>query len=153
LEMRGTSVLASGSITSSTFSGLRATGAQVLANDSARIGNASGGAIVAPAASNSFTVQSNTFTGNNTGVDMSQSQVANMAFQVLSNTIGARTGATTNEESSSAINTFTAAGADTGPVSHFHVGKIDGNSIGTQGVKDSGSGLGNGIRAAVQGQD
>ena len=153
LEMRGTSVLASGSITSSTFSGLRATGAQVLANDSARIGNASGGAIVAPAASNSFTVQSNTFTGNNTGVDMSQSQVANMAFQVLSNTIGARTGATTNEESSSAINTFTAAGADTGPVSHFHVGKIDGNSIGTQGVKDSGSGFGNGIRAVVQGQN
>jgi hypothetical protein len=151
--MRGTSVLTSGLLSGSTFSGMRATGAQIVTGDTGRIGNASGGAIIAPVASNSFIVQSNTFTGNNVGVDMSQSQVSNMAFQVLSNTIVARTGATTNQSSSSAINTFTAAGADTGPPSHFHVGKIDGNSIGTQGVKDSGSGFGNGIRAVIQGQN
>jgi hypothetical protein len=35
---------------------------------------------------------------------------------------------------------------------HTFVGKIDGNSIGTAGVKDSGSGFGNGIRVVIQGQ-
>jgi hypothetical protein len=135
---------------------MRATGVQVVAGDTGRIGNASSGAIVSPAASNSITVQSNTFTGNNAGVDISQSQQANEAFQILSNTIVGRltpANATSIQASAQAINTFTAAGADTGPASHFQVGKIDGNSIGTQGVKDSGSGFGNGIRAVVQGQN
>jgi hypothetical protein len=51
-----------------------------------------------------------------------------------------------------AINAFTAAGADTGGATHSFVGKIDGNVIGTQGTKDSGSGFGSGIRAIVQGR-
>ena len=33
------------------------------------------------------------------------------------------------------------------------VGKVDSNIIGTQGVKDSGSGFGNGIRVVIQGQN
>lgn len=87
---------------------------------------------------------------------MDISQVSSMAFQVLNNTIVAKLtapGAIPNQTSSHAINAFTAAGADTGPASHFFVGKIDGNVIGTQGVKDSGSGIGSGIRVVVQGQN
>ena len=146
--------MTSGSITGCTFSGVRAVGAQIQANDAARIGSASGGVITGPAASNSFTIQSNTFTGNGQGIDMGISQVSNMAFQVLSNTINAKVtapGAISNQASSTAINAFTAAGADTGPASHYFVGKIDGNVIGTPGTKDSGSGFGNGIRGVIQG--
>lgn len=156
LIMRGTSILTSGSISSCTFSGVRAVAVQIQANDAGRIGSASGGVITAPAASNSFTVQNSTFTGNGQGVDMGTSQVSSMAFQVLTNTfVGKLTvpNAIANTASSHAINAFTAAGADTGPASHFFIGKIDGNSIGTQGVKDSGSGFGGGIRVVVQGQN
>jgi hypothetical protein len=145
MTMRGTSVLGSGSITSSSFTGVRAVGVQVQTDDSARIGSSSGGAIVSPAASNSFTISGNTFSNNNIGVDLGGFQVSNFAFQVLSNTItGSR---------SHAINTGSAAGSDTGPTAHAYVGKIDGNSIGTAGVKDSGSAIGNGIRAEFQGQN
>jgi len=153
VSIRGTSILNFANVQGSTFTGMRATGIQVVAGDSARIGSAASGQITAPVASNSVTVQNNTFTGNNVGVDISQSQVANLAFQILNNSVVARTGATTNAESSQAINTFSAAGADTGPASHFHVGIIQGNTIGTPGVIDSGSGFGNGIRAVVQGQN
>ncbi len=156
LSMRGTSVLTSGSISGSTVSGVRAVGVQIQTNDSGRIGSASGGVIAAPAASNSFTVQSNTFTGNGQGIDIDESQVSSLAFQVLSNTINGKVtspGAISNQASSHAINAFTAAGSDTGPASHFFVGKIDGNIIGTQGAKDSGSGIGSGIRVVVQGQN
>src|SRR5262249_45735618 len=94
---------------------------------------------------NSVTVQNNTFTGNNSGIgiDIDESQVSNLTFQVLTNTLtGLR---------SHAINAFTTAGTDTGPTSHTFVGKIDGNTIGTQGTKDSGSVIGSGIRVVVQG--
>ena len=154
--MRGTSVLTSGLISGSTFAGMRAVAVQVQANDAARIGNATGGVINAPAASNSFTIQDNTFTGNGIGIDMDISQVGSMAFEILNNSIVAKLtspGAIPNQTSSHAINAFTTAGADTGPASHFFVGKIDGNTIGTQGVKDSGSGIGSGIRVVVQGQN
>jgi hypothetical protein len=146
LQMRGSSVLTSGSVTNTTFSGLRATGIQVLTSDSGRIGSASGGAITAPAGSNSFTVTTSSFTNNNIAMDFSQSQVSSMAFRLLSNPV-----ITGND--SHAINTFTATGSDTGPASHFHVGIIDGNVIGTAGTNDSGSRIGNGIRAVVQGQN
>ncbi len=158
LVMRGTSVLTSGSITSSTFSGHRAVGVQVQTGDSGRIGASSGGVITAPAASNSFTVGGvgvgNTFTGNGQGIDIDSSQISNLAFQILNNTVVGRVtspGAISNQSSAVAINAFTAAGADTGPTVHTFVGKIDGNTIGTQGVKDSGAGFGSGIRVVVQG--
>ncbi|MBK8518013.1 MAG: Ig-like domain repeat protein [Saprospiraceae bacterium] len=156
IVMRGSSVLTNGLISGSTFSGMRAVAVQVQANDNARIGLASGGVITAPEASNSFTIQNNTFIGNGIGIDMDISQVGSMAFQILSNSIVAKLtspGAIPNQTSSHAINAFTAAGASTGPASHFFVGKIDGNTIGTQGVKDSGSGIGSGIRVVVQGQN
>ena len=99
-----------------------------------------------PAASNSFTVQTSTFTDNGIAIDISQSQVSNLAFQVLNNPTITGTDAV-------AINAFSAAGSDTGPGSHSFVGKIDGNVIGTQGTADSGSRIGSGIRAVVQGQN
>jgi hypothetical protein len=114
-QMRGTSVLTSGLVNNSVFSGINATGIQCLTNDTARTGSATGGVITAPAASNSFTIQNSTFLNNNVGLDISQSQQSNLAFQVLSNTISGH--------HSQAINIFTAAGSDTGPASHFHTGK------------------------------
>jgi hypothetical protein len=154
MTIRGTSVLTSGLVTGSTFSGHRAVGVQVQANDSGRIGSNSGGAITAPAASNSITVQTNTFTGNGQGVDIDEAQIANISFQILTNTIVGKLtapGAVSSQSSAVAINAFTSAGAATGPTVHTFVGKIDGNIIGTQGVKDSGAGFGSGIRAVVQG--
>src|SRR6185312_5220196 len=44
-----------------------------------------------------------------------------------------------------------AAGAATGPASHAMVGKVDGNVIGTQGTKDSGSRIGSALRVVMQG--
>src|ERR1041385_1107797 len=79
LRMRGTSVLGSGSVTSSTFSGVRATGVQIFAQDTARIGSSSGGAIVSPAASNSFTISGSTISNDGNAIDFSQAQVANFA--------------------------------------------------------------------------
>jgi hypothetical protein len=146
VAMRGSSVLGSGSVTNSTFTGVRATGIQVVSTNTGRIGNASGGAIVSPVASNSFTVSGSSFTNNNIALDFSQSETSNMAFQILNN-------ATITGSRSHAINVATAAGAATGPTSHFMVGKIDGNTIGTQGTKDSGSVIGNGIRGVIQGQN
>jgi hypothetical protein len=148
LTIRGTSVLTSGLVSGSTFSGVRAVGVQVQTNDTGRIGTNSGGSITA-----SITVQSNTFTSNGQGVDIDSSQVSNLTFQILSNTINGISTASGGSGSGTAINAFTAAGADTGPTSHSFVGKIDGNFIGTQGTKDSGSGFGNGIRVVVQGQN
>ena len=154
MTIRGTSILTAGTVSGSTFSGHRAVGVQVQANDTGRIGSNAGGVITAPAASNSITVQSNTFTGNGQGVDIDEAQLANMSFQVLSNTVVGKLtapGAISSQSSAVAINAFTSAGAATGPTAHTFVGKIDSNIIGTQGVKDSGSGFGSGIRAVVQG--
>jgi len=144
VQMRGTSVLTSGSVTGCTFSGVRSTGLQVTTADTGRIGASSGGAIVSPAASNSFTVQTSNFTNNNIAIDFSQSQVSNFAFQILNNT-------NITGHFSHAINVATAAGASTGPASHAMVGKVDGNVIGTQGTNDSGSVSGNGLRVLMQG--
>ncbi|MEQ1862398.1 MAG: SdrD B-like domain-containing protein, partial [Chthoniobacteraceae bacterium] len=156
LVMRGNSVLPSGVISGSTFNGMRSVAVQIQANDSGRIGVNNGAATVTTLdATNSFVVQTNNFTGNGLGVDIGSSQVSNVTFQVLNNTFVAKLtapGAIPNQASSHAINAFTAAGADTGPAVHSFVGKIQGNVIGTQGVKDSGSGIGSGIRAVVQGQ-
>ena len=154
LVMRGTSVLTKGLVSGSTFSGHRALGVQIQTNDTARIGVNSGvPATFVLDANNSFVIQSNTFTGNGQGIDVATSQVSNMTFQILTNTVTGIDTSGGGNGSATAINVFTAAGADTGPAAHSFVGKIDGNIIGTQGVKDSGSGFGNGIRVVVQGQN
>ncbi len=154
VEIRGTSVLPNGLISGSTFSGVRALGVQVGANDSGRIGVNNGSpSVFVLDGTNSLVIQNNTFTGNGQGIDVDSSQVSNVTFQMLTNTVNGIPTAGGGNGSSNAINAFTAAGADTGPAAHSFVGKIDGNIIGTQGTKDSGSGFGNGIRAVVQGQN
>jgi len=141
VQIRGTSVLTSANVQSCTFSGVRSTGLQVSATDSATIGSSSGGVITAPAASHSFVVQSCTVQNNNAGLDFDHSQTANITFQILNNT-------TITGQRAAAINSFcTAAAGTSGTVT----GYISGNQIGTQGTKDSGSAIGNGIRLIVQG--
>ena len=123
--MRGNSVLTSGLISNCIVSGMRAVALQIQANDTGRIGANSGGAIIVPAAANSFVVQNNTLTGNGLGVDIGSSQVSSVTFQVLCNTVVGKVtspGAIPNQTSSHAINAFTAAGSDTGPASHTFVG-------------------------------
>ncbi len=146
IEMRGTSILTSAlvgggsALLGNLITNNSSTGLQVSAVDTARIGSSSGGIITVPAASNSFTVQSNTFAGNNAGIDMDKSQNTNFTFQILSNTL--------NGHHSQAINAFSGAGAG---FSGSITGYITGNVIGTQGTKDSGSAIGSGIRLIVQG--
>ena len=109
-------MLTSASISGSTFSGVRALGVQVgNRTDSGKIGANSGGLIVAPAASNSVVIQSNTFTGNGQGIDVDRSQISNLTFQVLGNTINGISTASGGNGSSNAINVFSAAGADAAP--------------------------------------
>ena len=143
VQIRGTSVLTSANVQTSSFIGNRATGIQVTAADTASIGSSSGGTITAPAASHSFVLQTSTIQNNNAGIDFSKAQNSNMTFQVLNNT-------TITGHRSNAINTFSAAGGSP-TTGGTLTGNIDGNVIGTQGTKDSGSAIGIGIRAIVQG--
>ena len=141
VQIRGTSTLGSGNVDTCTFTGVRSTGVQVSATDTARIGLSSGGVITAPAANNSFVVKSSTFSNNNAGIDMDQSQHANITFQLLSNTL--------TFHKSSSINSQSGAGSgNSGTIT----GYINNNQIGTQGTKDSGStSNGAGVRMVVQG--
>src|SRR5262249_4326765 len=91
-------------------------------------------------------IQTSSFINNGIAIDIDESQVSNLTFQVLNN-------ANITGTNSVAINAFTTAGADTGPASHTFVGKIEGNVIGTQGTKDSGSRIGSSISVVVQGQN
>ncbi len=141
VQIRGTSVLTSATVQGCTITGVRSTGIQVSAADTASIGSSGGGVITAPAASHSFVVQSNTLSGNNAGIDMDKTQSSNFTFEILSNTL--------TFHKSSSINSQAGAGAGFGGTI---TGYINGNFIGTQGVKDSGSNSnGAGVRLVVQG--
>jgi hypothetical protein len=141
VQIRGTSVLTSANVQGCTFTGVRSTGVQVSATDSATIGSSSAGVITAPVNSHSFVVQSNTFANNNAGIDMDQSQQANTTFQLLNNTL--------SFHKSQSINAQSGAGVG---FSGSITGYINGNQIGIQGTKDSGStSNGTGIRLVRQG--
>ena len=135
LQMRGTSVLTSGNVQSSTFSGHRATAVQIQTADTAIIASND------PASANNFTVQTSSFTGNNIAMDFTVAQGSSNKFKVLNN-------ATITGHNSHAINVFSSA---TSLAAARIIGKIQGNTIGTQGTRDSGSRIGNGIRLVVQG--
>ncbi len=128
MQMRGTSVLASGTIGTATagqgntFSNNSATGLQV---NNADTGNIS-----------SLTVTGNTVTGNNAGMDYDLSQASSMTVVVQSNTI------TTSY--SQALNLVTSTSATGGAMT----ATLRANNIGAAGVLDSGSAIGNGIRIA-----
>ncbi len=141
VQIRGTSVLTSANVQGCTVTGNRSTGIQVSAADTATIGSSSGGTITAPAASHSFVVQSNTLSNNNAGIDMDKSQTSNITFEILSNTL--------TFHKAESINAFSGTGVGFGGTI---TGYINGNQIGIQGTKDSGStSNGNGIRMIVQG--
>ncbi|HEX9459611.1 MAG TPA: hypothetical protein VGA84_10730, partial [Thermoanaerobaculia bacterium] len=131
MQMRGTSVLTSGTVGGSTaaagctFSNNTSTGLQVVASDSANILG--------------LTVQNNTANGNNAGMDFDLSQAASMTIIVQSNTF--------NNHQSDPLNVFTGS-ANTGGTMNA---KLQGNIIGTVGVFNSGSFFGNGIRVAMNG--
>ncbi|HEY3567646.1 MAG TPA: Ig-like domain-containing protein [Thermoanaerobaculia bacterium] len=122
MQMRGTSVLTTGTISNNTFSNNSATGLQV---NNADTGNIS-----------SLMVQTNTVTSNNAGMDFDLSQAASMTVVVQGNTI---TGS-----HSQALNLVTSTSATGGSMT----ATLRNNNIGTAGVNDSGSAIGSGIRVA-----
>jgi len=84
--------------------------------------------------------QANTFEDNNIALDLDQDGSASFAFSVLGNAI--------DGHHSHAINVFASQTSTGGTLT----GRIDGNAIGTAGVFDSGSAIGNGMRLNVNGQ-
>jgi len=124
-QLRGTSVMTTGTISGSTFSNNASTGLQVAGADTANFA--------------SLTVQNNTVSGNNVGMDFNLSNAASMAVNVLTNTF--------NNHQSVVLNLFSNS-TTTGGTLHA---KVHGNVIGTQGVFNSGSFFGDGIRAVILG--
>ena len=128
IQMRGTSVMTTGTIggagaLANTISGNSATGLQVNNIDT---GNITG-----------LTILNNTISSNNGGIDLDVSPPgASLTVTVQSNTI---TGCNTN-----AFNMVTATTNTGGSMT----ATIRSNNIGTAGVFDSGSKIGNGIRVA-----
>src|SRR5581483_1927146 len=82
-----------------------------------------------------------TFTGNNIGMDIDQSNNAHVTFDVEGNTL--------NNHFSHAMNFF--ANTTLVPGAQF-TGKILNNTIGTASSKDSGSAIGSGLRFIAQGK-
>jgi hypothetical protein len=132
MQMRGTSVLTTGviggntaalgnSITNNSATGLQATGA-----DTANYA--------------SLTVQNNTVSGNNAGMDFSLAQSSSMTVVAQSNTF--------NNQTFQSINLFSDTGSTTGTMT----ATLRTNTIGTLGVQDSGSKKnGNGIYIHLNG--
>jgi hypothetical protein len=122
MQMRGTSVLTTGTISGNTFSSNFSTGLQVSNQDTGNI--------------SSLTVQNNAVTSNNAGMDFDLSQSAAMTVNVLTNTF--------NGHKSVSLNVFSATAATAGTMT----AKLQGNLIGTAGTLDSGGGTG--IRVITQ---
>jgi hypothetical protein len=128
MQMRGTSVLTTGTIggatapLANTFSNNSSTGVQV--ND-------------VDTGSATLTIQGNAFSGNNAGTDLDVSPTAaSLTVSVLSNTF--------NGQHTTAINLVQATGTTGGGLT----ATVRGNTVGTAGVLDSGSAIGTGIRVA-----
>ena len=133
MQMRGTSVLTTGTVggsagTANSFTSNSSTGFQSNTVDT--------GNILALAISN------NVFTGNNAGADLDLSPTnTNMSVTVQNNTF--------NNHHTTALNLVAATGVTGGTLS----ATLRGNLIGTQGVLDSGSAIGTGIRIANGGNN
>ncbi|MEA2166132.1 MAG: hypothetical protein QOK37_4259 [Thermoanaerobaculia bacterium] len=131
VQMRGSSVLTSGTIGGSTaglgctFSNNVSTGLQVSGVDTANILG--------------LTVQNNTVSGNNAGMDFDLTQSASMSIVVQANTF--------NNHQTHALNIFSGSSNTGGTMT----AKVMGNNIGTAGVFNSGSFIGDGIRVLLQG--
>jgi hypothetical protein len=132
IDIHGTSVLGTSTITGATFSNNFSIGLQVVSGDTASISD--------------LTVSNCTFsdtgTGNSQEVSMDMAKGGTSAFnvKVLNNTV---TG-----HNSQAMNFFTATGAGTTGV---YNARIEGNTIGSAGVGGSGSAIGNCMRINING--
>jgi large repetitive protein len=127
LNLSGTAQVGLVTVQNSTFSGIRTTGLKVdVQGTTATVGN--------------LTVTGSTFANNNIGMDLVQAITGTLTFNVLNSTF--------NNHNSHAINVFSSATSTGGTIT----GKIQNNQIGTAGVFDSGSAIGNGVRVVIQGQ-
>jgi hypothetical protein len=128
IQMRGNSVMTSGTIggatasLGNTFSNNSATGLQVNNADTGNI--------------QSLNVQNNTVSGNNAGMDFDLGQSSSMTITVQNNTF--------TSQHSSALNMVQSTSSTAGTLT----ASLKSNTIGTAGVLDSGSAIGNGIRVA-----
>lgn len=133
LDILGTAVLGTSTISGSTFSNNKVMGMQVLTGDSATISD--------------LTISGNTFQDTGTGnsqeisMDVSKAGTSNMTVKVLNNT-----GITGHN--SHGMNFFTAAGAGTTGTYNL---RISGNTIGNAAVAGSGSLIGNCMRVNING--
>jgi hypothetical protein len=142
IEMRGTATMTSGSIDGATFVDSKpARGITVQAQESGSIGDGS---------TNAFTVQNSTFTNNGLHASFEQSGNANLTFKMLNNgTPGVpMTMPNTASGTSHAVNVSSSSTSTGGTIR----GRIVGNRIGDAAVAGSGSAIGNGIRAFIQGR-
>jgi len=130
MQMRGTSVLTSGTIggaaaaNGNTFTNNASTGLQVVGSDTSNM---------------TLTVKNNTVSGNNAGMDLDLSNAASTTLDVESNSF--------NNHQSTALNFFSSTASTGGTMTAI----VRNNSIGTAGVFNSGSFFGDGIRVALNG--
>ncbi len=130
MQMRGTSVLASGTIggaaaaNGNSFTNNASTGLQVVGSDTSNM---------------TLTVKNNTVSDNNAGMDLDLSNAASTTLDVESNSF--------NNHQSTALNFFSSTASTSGTMSAI----VRNNSIGTAGVFNSGSFFGDGIRVALNG--
>ncbi len=131
MQIRGTAVLGTSSIATSTFSSNRSIGLQVISGDTATISD--------------LTTTGNTFNTTTAQVeqialDMAKGQASNMSVKVLGNTV---TG-----QNSHGMNFFTASGAGT---TGTYNARIENNIIGNATIAGSGSAIGNCMRINING--
>jgi VCBS repeat-containing protein len=140
VEMTGTAVMGSGLVDGATFQDNKpARGISVQAQGDGTIGTSG----------NAFVVQNSTFTNNGLHASFEQSGTADLTFKLLGNGSAAvpMTMPNTAVGTSHAVNVFTSSNSTGGTIR----GRIVGNRIGNSGVAGSGSAIGNGIRALIQG--
>jgi hypothetical protein len=133
LDILGTAVLGTSTISGATFSNNKVIGMQVLTGDSSTMSD--------------LTISGNTFQDTGTGnsqeisMDVSKAGTSNMTVKVLNNT-------NITGHNSHGMNFFTAAGA--GTTGTYNV-RISGNTIGNAAVAGSGSLIGNCMRVNING--
>ena len=133
LNIRGTSVLTTGSISGVTLSNNKpARAITIQSQDTATIGD--------------FTVQTSTFTNNGVQASFEQSGSANLSFKLLNNPTMTMTLPAAG--TSHAVNVASSSTSTGGTIQ----GRIQGNTIGNAATPSSGSPIGSGIRVFIQGR-
>jgi len=146
IEMGGNAVMTAGLIDGATFVNNKPAAALVV---QAGLNAASTGHI-GDAVSNAFVVQNCVFTNNGLHASFQQTGAANLTFKMLNN--GTAAVPMTMVSDSSGVGTSTAVNLVTSSIATGTMrGRISGNYIGKASVPYSGSAIGNGIGATIQG--